>query len=342
VTESFWLGIAIVLVGGALNGSFPLPMKYARRWRWENTWLVFALVALAVLPWTLAGGFVPELGKVYRGVSAGTLSYPLAFGFLWGIAQTTFGLGLKALGMAFAFPIVSGIAALFGSLLPLLVLSPADLFQPRGILLMVSIPILFLGLALYAQAGRQRDRESPSSKSSAGPAAGSFMAGLAICIFTGIVGPSWNLGFAFSGDIVRSSLDLGATQVTSTYSVWALVLTAGFVPNLLYCMFLLFRNHGWSLFFADGWAREGLLGIAMGLLWLSGIVIYGIGTTLVGKYGTSVGFALFVSAQILTSNTLGILAGEWTGTPSRTRKLLNTGLAVIVVSVIVLSLGGLF
>ena len=342
VTEQFWLGVFIILLGGGLNGSFPLPMKYSRRWRWENTWLVFALTALLALPWILAGGFVPHLSQVYREVPARTLALPIALGFLWGIAQTTFGLGLKALGMAFAFPIVAGLSALFGSLLPLLVLSPQDLLQPRGILLFVSIPVLFVGLGFYAGAGLRRDREQTEGSTSVSPLRGGFMVGLAICIFTGVVGPTWNLGFAFSGDVVGKSLDLGASPITSTYAVWALVLTAGFIPNLLYCAFLLFRDHGWRVFASAGCAKEAFLGMSMGVLWLSGIVLYGIGATLVGKYGTSVGFALFVSALILTSNTEGIMAGEWKGTTRRTKRLLAAGAAVVLVAVVVLSLGGLF
>ena len=30
----FWLGMAIIFVSGVLNGSFPAPMKYSRRWQW--------------------------------------------------------------------------------------------------------------------------------------------------------------------------------------------------------------------------------------------------------------------------------------------------------------------
>jgi hypothetical protein len=107
--EHFWLGMAIIFLSGALNGSFALPMKYTRRWRWENTWLVFALVALLVLPWLLAAGFVPQLGEFYRQVPVRALLFPVAFGFLWGIAQTTFGLGISAVGMALAFAVVSGL-----------------------------------------------------------------------------------------------------------------------------------------------------------------------------------------------------------------------------------------
>jgi hypothetical protein len=80
----------------------------------------------------------------------------------------------------------------------------------------------------------------------------------------------------------------------------------------------------------------------MGLLWLGGIVSYGIGATLVGRYGTSVGFALFSASIILSANVGGILAGEWKSTSARTRLLLGVGMAAILAAIVVLNLGGLF
>jgi hypothetical protein len=88
--------------------------------------------------------------------------------------------------------------------------------------------------------------------------------------------------------------------------------------------------------------RETMLGVAMALLWLSGILGYGIGATFIGKYGTSIGFTLFIAAQILASNTLGILTGEWKETSAKTRRILTAAVAVTLVSVIVLNLGGRF
>ena len=341
MSNHFWLGMALILVSGMSVGAFPLPMKYARQWQWENTWLVFTSVSLLVLPCLLAVGFVPHLQEVYRAVPGRIYLYPLIFGFLWGIAQATFGLGIEVVGMAVAFAVVSGLSCLSGSLVPLLVLNPADLFRPRGLLLLISMPILLAGLTLYGMAGRRREKEQSLPKASGGAVARSFKVGLAICIFTGIFGSNINLGFAFSGDIQRHSLALGASAVTSTYAVWLLVMGAGFVPNLLYCFRLLSRNGTWSLF-GRGGMRESGLAIAMAFLWLSGWVGYGIGTTLVGTYGTSVGFAVFAAAMVLSSNVLGILAGEWRTTSPGTRKVLAAGMAVILISVVLLSLGGLF
>ncbi len=342
MSDHFWLGMAVIFVSGTLNGSFPLPMKYTREWKWENNWLVFTAIALLILPWLLAAGFVPHLGDVYRGVSSRALLAPLVFGFLWGIAQVTFGLGISAVGMALAFAVVAALSCLFGSLVPILVLNPAALLQPRGIVLLVGMPILFAGLVLYGIAGHRRAKEQSSAGSAASTAAMSFMAGLAICIFTGIFGANLNLGFAFSGQILQKAVEMGAVPAVSTYASWALVLGAGFIPNLLYCFLLLFRNGTWSLFLKTGWVRETGLAMAMGLLWLSGMVGYGIGATLMGKYGTSLGYVVFTAMLILSSNFLGILTGEWKATSPVTRRVLTAAVAVILMSVLVLNLGGLF
>ena len=342
MSDHFWLGMAVIFISGALNGSFPLPMKYTREWKWENTWLIFAAAALLIIPWLLAASFVPHLKDVYGGVSSRALLAPLIFGFLWGIAQVTFGLGISAVGMALAFAVVAGLSCLSGSLVPVLVLHPADLLRPRGILLLISMPILFAGLVLYGMAGRRREKEQKPDDSAGSAAAMTFMTGLAICIFTGIFGSNINLGFAFSGPILEKAVALGAIPVTSTYASWALVLGAGFVPNLFYCVLLLSRNGTWPLFLKSGRARETCLAIAMGLLWLSGMVGYGIGATLVGKYGTSLGYVLFITAMILSSNFLGILTGEWRGTSPGTRRVLAAAVVVILISVIVLNLGGLY
>ena len=338
----FWLGMAVIFVSGVLNGSFPAPMKYSRRWRWENTWLVFATVALLLLPWLMASGFVPGLAELYRGAPPRMLLLPLVFGFFWGIAQVTFGLGISAVGMALAIAVVSGLSCLGGSLVPLLVLNRAALLQPRGLLLLASMPVLIAGLSFSGAAGKRREKEQAKAANSTQERGRSFLVGLGICIFTGIFGANLNLGFVFGGDLLRRAIAMGANPITATYAVWALVLGAGFIPNLLYCLYLLIHHRTGPLFHQTGWPRESLLGVAMALLWLGGMVGYGIGATLAGKYGTSVGFVLLAASIILASNLLGILTGEWKGTSIKTKKLLAAGIALIVGSVIILNLGGLF
>jgi L-rhamnose-H+ transport protein len=342
MNNDFWLGMALTLLSGLLNGAFALPMKFSRSWKWENTWLVYSLVALLLVPLTLAFRQVPGLAEVYASVPLRGLLVPAAFGFLWGTAQVTFGISLRLVGFAIAYAVVSGLASLSGSLVPLLAFNPEDLFRPRGLFLLFSIPILVLGLILYAWAGRAREKEQIAQNSDASSPKASFGRGLALCLYTGVFASSFNLGFAFAGNVIYASTQRGAGPVDSTYAVWGLVLGAGSIPNVAYCVYLLVRNHTANLFRQRGASRETLLGVAMGLTWITAIITYGIGATRAGTYGTSIGFMLFIAGSILFANASGLLTGEWKGTSQRTRKLLFTAVAFILVAVGVLNLGGLF
>jgi L-rhamnose-H+ transport protein len=343
VTDHFWLGMAVVFLAGLLNGSFALPMKYVRNWKWENNWLVYTAFALLISPALVAARSVPHLLSVYRGLPASALAAPLIFGFLWGIAETTFGLGISAVGMALAFSVAAGMSSLLGSFIPLVVLNPAGLLQPRGILLLASFPILLVSLVLYSMAGRRREKEQAAgAKTVTNGVAMSFATGLAICIFTGLLAPCINLGFAFSGQVQRAAITQGAVPSAATYAAWTLELSAGFIPNLIYCSWLLFRNRTWSFFVKPGSTRETGLAIAMAALWLSGTLGYGVGSTMLGRYGTSLGFALYSSAFLLASTSLGIATGEWQATSRRTMRMLMAAVAAMLGSVLVLSLGGLF
>ncbi len=341
MVEKFWLGMGIILISGILNGSFALPLKYTRNWKWENTWSVFSVVGILFLPWFMAFQFVPHLAGVYQSVPPRVIIWAVLFGLLWGISQVTFGLSLVAVGMAVAVGVVSGLVCVSGSLVPLLVMNPSALFQTRGIYLLCSLPILLLGLGIYAVAGRMRELEQKSRIAGGALPVKSFKAGLALCIFTGTITSAFNLGFAFSGDIIREGIESGAAPATAGYAVWSLVLGAGFFPNILYCVYLLYRNHSFSTFFESGWPREALLPIAMAIVWLSGLFLYGWGATLVGVYGTSIGFTLFVAMGVLSATVLGILTKEWDSTSVRSRRLLAAGVAVILIAVVVLNLGGL-
>jgi len=337
--EHYWLGITLIILGGIANGLFALPMKSSRRWQWENTWLIFSLLALLVLPWVLLAGFVPHVRDLYHFAPWRLVLYPLGFGFLWGIAQVTFGLSIKAIGMAIAFAVVQGLQTPIGSLVPLLVFDRSAVFSPRGLLLLAGLPVLLLGLFLYAMAGKRREREQSASKGLSEVPKGSFIAGLAIAAFTGVFGANLNLGFAFGGGLIQRSLKLGANSATATYCVWALVLGAGFISNFLYCGFLLSRNRTWNLFGAAGWLKESMLSMAMAVLWLGGILLYGIGATLAGRYGTSAGFVLMVASVVIAANVAGILTGEWTSVSPMTKRLLAGGMAEILLSVVIISFG---
>ena len=65
-----WFGFALSLLAGVLAGTCMLPLKFARRWSWENVWLVFSIVSLVILPWGLALAIVKNVFEIYAALPA--------------------------------------------------------------------------------------------------------------------------------------------------------------------------------------------------------------------------------------------------------------------------------
>jgi hypothetical protein len=76
-------GLAMVVLAGILQGSFAAPMKRMTPWRWENSWLLFALSGLIIFPWIINFATVPSVLRVYSEVSPSVLTKVVSFGLLW-------------------------------------------------------------------------------------------------------------------------------------------------------------------------------------------------------------------------------------------------------------------
>ena len=328
-------GLAVVVLGGILNGSFAAPIKRMTGWRWENSWLVFAASGLLVFPWILTSATVPNVTAVYMGASPSTLIKVLLFGLLWGVGATLFGLGISRVGMGLGFALILGITASFGSLLPLALLHSEQLLARRGLGLIAGTLVMLLGLVILALAGRVRERDLGTT---AGVRSG-FTFGLILCILSGIFSSMLNFSFVFGDELRLRALQFGASSGMAANPIWALTVTGGFVANFIYCVYLLTKNRTWGVFREGNPFANWPLGTSMGLLWFGGTVIYGVGATSLGTLGGVVGWPIFMTIDIIAALFWGAVTGEWKGA-SRQALLYNwMGVGVLVVAITVISVG---
>src|SRR5512142_939714 len=152
------LGLLFLLSAGVANASFTLPMKFARKWAWENTWLVFSVLSLWIIPPIVTLLTVPDLDLTYGEVGKRVIAMVAACGFGWGFAQVFFGLAVDAIGIALAFSVILGLSAAVGSIIPLIRLHPEKIFSAVGIWVLVGVGLVVLGVAISAVAGRRRER----------------------------------------------------------------------------------------------------------------------------------------------------------------------------------------
>jgi L-rhamnose-H+ transport protein len=327
-------GIAVVILAGVLNGSFAAPMKRMPSWRWENSWLIFAITGLVIFPWSIACLTIPHLGSVYSGASWPTLEKVALFGFAWGIGATLCGLGISRVGLALAFAVILGITASFGSLIPLAVLHPEELLARRGIALIIGTVIMTIGLVFLAIAGRQRERDSGQTGS---PRSG-FTLGLIICILSGLFSSMLNFSFVFGDELRVRALAAGASVSMAANPIWSLSVTGGFIANAIYCVYLLRDNRTWGVYKTGG-AVYWTLGSLMGLLWFGGTLMYGSGATILGPLGGMIGWPVFMLMDIIVGLFWGMITGEWKDAGRQALIYCWTGIGILFLAIIGIALG---
>jgi len=326
---SFSLGLVLIIIASICNAGFALPLTYTKVWRWENTWLSYSLVSLIILPWLLVLCFVSRSTELFASLSLRICLPAIGFGFLWGIAQAAFGVAIRMLGIGIALPVIGAIGIVLGSLIPILVQHPHALLGKLGTVLLLSCLLLVAGLVFYSRALRERDYAT---------AVNTTFRGLLLCAFTGVIAGFLNLGFAFSGGIIQRAQALGNSPLVSTYPVWALVLMAGFLPNLGYCMYLMVANSTSILLIGHRVGGDFLFSVVMGVAWVAATFTYGAATQFVGRYGTTIGYLMYGAFTILFANVLGWLVGEWRGVMPQTVRSLWVGMALVLSSVGILAL----
>jgi L-rhamnose-H+ transport protein len=325
-------GLLILVIAGVVNASFTLPMKYARRWAWENTWLAWSLLALVLLPIVVTFSTVPHLGEIYHASGAGAVLAVIAFGAGWGVAQVFFGLAVDAIGIALTFSLVLGTSAAVGTLVPLIRLHPERLNTPAGHGVFMGVAIVIAGVLTCAIAGTKREK---AVKSESGPRK-SMTLGLVLAILCGFGASFVNFGLAFGAPLISAAQTFGARSFNASNAVWLPLMLAGAIPNVLYCLWLMRKNATASQF-GNGGSSHWVLALVMAVFWFGSTLLYGLSTLKLGAWGPILGWPLFMSLIVITASLLGMFTGEWKQSGRVPLRIQWTGVALLVFAVFVLA-----
>jgi L-rhamnose-H+ transport protein len=329
----FLIGVALVIVSGAMLGLFTLPVPRTPRWQWENIWGLGSLVALLLVPWPVAWATVPNLREVYGSVTPGVLMLTLVLGFGWGLGGILLGKGVAVVGIAMGTSLVMGLVNVFGSpVLLAITRGPEKLLEPGGKALLAAVAVMVLGVAICALAAARKEREiSGQSCSSTGAKTSTpFVVGLVICILSAVLSSLVNFSFVYGEPIKQAALRADALPAAAPNAIWALVFTSNYLINAGYAFYLMFRNRTAGLIMSQGSAGYGLWVLFMGMAWPLSIVLYGMGADRMGVYGAYVAFPMMLVMAILFGNMAGAITGEWRGAFPETKATMVVGVMVLV------------
>jgi hypothetical protein len=242
-------------------------------------------------------------------------------------------------GIAIGSAVISCTSSIAGTLGPLIVYHPSRLISAASLVLLVATGLIVAGIFTYGKAGARKEREAAGT-SAPQLVAGSLRLGLTICLICGVVGTAFVYGKDSSTTLVEAAKSRGAPPLLAFYVAYAVTFNAGAVAGIIFSLYKLMKNKTGANFFSSGAFLWNLgMTAAMGLLWYSALLSYGMASEKLGRLGTSVAFALFAGGTVLFANLFGWLAGEWKGASRKTIQGFVKGMVFIVCAILLIAFG---
>lgn len=354
-----FIGVGLHAAGGVAHGSFYAPLKKVRAWSWESAWLAQGVAAWVVMPWLVAVLTGSHPWQALAQADMRTIAFTFLFGAMWGCGSLTFGLSMRYLGMSLGQAVALGYTVSLGTLVPPMFMGQfASLIaNTGGRIVLLGVLTCLGGIALCGLAGLRRERERATERTANGHRS-TLALGFIVATFSGIMSAGFAFGIQAGQPIANLAFQNGAPAMFKNGPVFVVVMAGGFLVNFLWCAFLGLKNRtlgdfaGRSSGSNSDWngipsttdsskpslGRNYLWAVIAGATWYVGFMLYGMGTTFMGRYDFT-SWSIHLAFVIVFSTLCGLLAKEWNAVSRRTMQLVVLSLFVLVASTFVIAMG---
>lgn len=341
--EQQLIGILLLTAGGFSAASFYVPSYKIKKWSWETYWITLGFVAWMIMP-TVAGLMTtPDLWGILRASPARSMALAYLFGALWGFGGLMCGLALRYLGLSLGQSISLGVCAIVGTLVPAAIEHKLGLLFSTvpGFMVLAGFVVCLVGIALCGYAGMLKEQRLTEAEKREAIKDFALFKGIVVAVFGGIMSASMAFAFTAGKPISDAALQAGTAKVFTNMPLLVLALAGGFTTNFVSTMIITAKKKA----FGDYVVRPRstlllnyFLALISGVLWYGQWFSYGTGETKMGDYSYAA-WSIFMAAIIIFSNIWGILLHEWRLVDRRTRGYLWLGIAVLIISVIMIGVG---
>lgn len=343
------LGVIFHFIGGFASGSFYIPFRKVKNWAWESYWIIGGLFSWLIVPPLAAFLTLPGFSEIIRTADSSTISYTMLFGVLWGIGGLTYGLGARYLGMSLGNSVVLGFCSAFGAIVPsiyyAIVPTPGktsitEMFTTTwGQVVLLGVILCLIGIYICGRAGMLKENDLNEDDKKKSVAEFNLTKGLVVAITSGILSSCFNFGIEAGKPMAESAVALGLNPLYQNNVTYVVLLWGGLTTNLIWSMILNARN-GSFINYTDTQTpllKNYLFSALAGTTWFLQFFFYGMGESKLGNGASS--WILHMAFIILIANVWGILLKEWKGVSKKTKITIITGIATIILSVLVVGYG---
>lgn len=342
------LGILYTAFGGFASGSFYIPFSKVKNWAWEVYWLAGGLFSWIIVPIFIAFLTIPEMGAMIDAIFnnpaiSNNVMWAYIFGVLWGVGGLTFGLSMRYLGMSLGMALALGLTAAFGTLIPPIFdgIFVDMLYQNSGIFTLLGVLVGLIGIGIVGRAGMLKDKNLPEEEKKKTIKEFDFKKGVLVAVFSGFMSACFAFGLHAGKPLQDIAIDMGTPPLFQISIVLVIVLLGGFTTNLLWCLFLMFKNKTYKdLGRPDAPFLKNLIfsGIA-GTVWYLQFLFLGMGESELGREYAFAAWSILMTFVIVFSNMWGLILKEWHGSGRKTIIVLLVGLLVLVSSTAIIGYG---
>jgi L-rhamnose-H+ transport protein len=337
------IGVVLLVLGGISAGSFYIPLKKYKSWSWESGWISFGLFSWIISPSLIAALTVPGFSGLIASAELKTVLVTWLMGFLWGIGGVTFGLSMRYLGMSLGYALALGSCAAFGTLIPPMVSGKFGglLTSLSGQLTLAGVAVCLLGVGVCGCAGVRKEKEVTGEQKQAADAEFNFPKGIVVALISGLMNACLAFAFSAGKPIADAVVAQGVSPLWQNNPVLVVALLGGFTTNVIYCVFLNFKNKTGGDYVSKTapLLKNYSLAAAAGLLWYIQFMLYGMGSTRLGDYAFA-SWSVLMAVVVAVSNLWGLYFKEWQGVSRRTIRIVVSGILLVLLSIVLIGAGG--
>jgi L-rhamnose-H+ transport protein len=327
------VGVMWALIAGVMLGLYALPEKYTKDFKYENTWGLFFVLTMFVVPviatLVLLGGF-----EVFGMVDSSIIWKMAVASVLWGTGVMMWGKAINHIGLSLGFSLFIGTVILVGSVIPFFVngIPPANVFTT----ILVGLAVVLVGVIMNGKAGLAREQDEKD----AGESKGSMLTGIIIAVIGGLLAT----GFSFANAVGAGPLGAAVAELelapwkTAVAVMFPIFISGGIVMGL-YFIQQLSQKKLWGDFKTARFVPNFFLIFIMAFFHYAASALFAFAASKLGASGNTVGYAIFNASCVITAIVSGIVVGEWKQASSKAKGLLYTGLACMVIGIIVIAAG---
>ena len=337
-------GIMWAVLAGLMLGLYALPEKFTKGFRFENTWGLFFVLTMFVVPIIATFTLISGLSDIYARLPASTLVIMVVASSLWSAGVVMWGMAISHIGMSLGYSLFVGTTILIGSILPICI----DVMEkgvgkglpspPVLAVLLAGVAVVLFGIFSNGRAGLQREKDEAAGalgRDTEGSVKKTSMAlGIFIAVFGGLLASGFSVANRVGGKLLgEASTAAGNPPWMAALAVMFPIFLSGGVVTVLYFAWQLTRKRAWGGFQSPYFMRNLALVFVMAFLHYAASAVFAYAALQIGDLGPSIGWAIYTTSCVVVAVVSGIVTGEWALASFKARRWRDVALASLALGI---------